>query len=64
MLGKTLNEHNYQCPHCGAFDRVRLIVLFLDETIGSLPPDHRVRLLTVTDGSVLYVVRKPAFSRQ
>lgn len=44
---ETLNEQDYQCPHCSAFDRVRLIVLFLDDAIGILPPERRMRLLHV-----------------
>jgi SAM-dependent methyltransferase len=44
---ETLNEDDYQCPHCGAFDRVRLIVLFLEDAIGSLPPERALRLLHV-----------------
>lgn len=44
---ETLNEEDYMCPHCGAFDRTRLHVLFLDDALAEMPASRRLRLLHV-----------------
>ena len=44
---ETLNQEEYICADCGAFDRVRLYVLYLDEALAEVPADQPVRLLHV-----------------
>jgi SAM-dependent methyltransferase len=62
---ETLNEAEYMCPRCGAFDRTRLHVLFLDEVLAELPQQRPLRLLHVAPeiGFERWLARQPQVER-
>lgn len=62
---ETLNEEEYMCPHCGAFDRVRLHALFLDEALAEERPERLLRLLHVAPeiGFDRWLARHPQIRR-
>ena len=62
---ETLNEAEYLCPRCSAFDRTRLHVLFLDEALADAAQQRPLRLLHVAPeiGFERWLARHPQVER-